>query len=477
MGELIPVLCESAIPGDIWRIGFQFLLKFTPLVAPIMHVVDVFYHVFFVPNRILTRDEVTTAKDPKRWEDFITGGEDGADASAIPIMAGPCLKGGVGDYLGMPIGVAWPGNNAPCSFPWDAYLEIWNNFYRDENLQAEEGPVSDDSILLVNWEKDYFSSAQLEQQRGTSPAIPITGSSSAVWDGTQVINDLATEKVGVFTASLDASVHINSANGRQNFLDMINDNTVSFTNATPIDIKDLREAFQIQKFMERNQRAGYRYTEFLKAHYDVSPRDDRLQRPEFIGGAKVPVIISEVLQTSEDGTTPQGNMAGKAAAIAQNFVGRYHVKEHGIIMGMLFVRPKASYQQGINRQWLYKTRYDFFFTEFQNISEQAITRNELYTTTVEADNDTIFGYCGAYDEHRTKNDIVCGNFRDTYDYWHMGRQFASAPALNETFIQCVPRKDCFAVQDEDCCLFEFGNLLNVLRPMPIIAEPGFIDHN
>lgn len=486
MGELIPVLCDECVPGDIWKIGNQMILRFTPLVAPIMHQVDVYVHYFFVPYRLIaTMDRGDHIE--YTWEEFITGGEDGDSTAQLGIIGGPLLKGGIGDYLGMPLGIAWPGSQAPIGLPWDAYHFIWDEYYRDENLQEKSwhtGLYPIDDILKRNWEKDYFTSALLSQTRGTAPALPISGMSKAEFDFTDLVTGLsghAQSIVSEDTATnnnigtlLSTAPYVTARNNLEGFLD---NNTVDLSMAVGFDISDIRLAFQIQRFMERNERAGIRLKEFLQAHFGISPKDERLQRPEYIGGSKCPVIVSEVIQTSEDGTTPQGTLKGHGISVDQQFITKYRVEEHGLIMGLLSIMPKPDYTpQGINRQWLRKSRYDFYFPEFANLSEQAITRQEIYCNNVEADNDTIFGYCGAYDEMRTKQNMVCGNFRDTYDYWHMARQFGSASVLNSSFIECVPRKDCFAVTDEDCCLVEFGNLLSVLRPMPVIAEPGFVDH-
>nr|QJB20051.1 MAG: major capsid protein [Microvirus sp.] len=488
MGELIPVLCDECVPGDIWKIANQIVMRFTPLVAPIMHVIDVYVHYFFVPYRLIAEVEnVVTGAYENKWEGFITGGVDGDNTDTLGFVSGNFAKGGLGDYFGMPLGITWTAAQSPSGFPWDAYHLIYDEYYRDENLQDKtwhNPAVPIDEVLLRNWEKDYFTSALLEQTRGTAPALPISGMSKAEFDFNDLVTGLtghAQNIVGEDTATnnhigtlLATAPYVKARNNLEGFLD---NNTVDLSMAVGFDISDIRLAFQIQRFMERNERAGIRLKEFLQAHFGVSPRDERLQRPEYIGGSKCPVIISEVIQTSEDGTTPQGTLKGHGISIDQQFITKYRVEEHGLIMGLMSIMPKPNYTpQGINRQWLRKSRYDFYFPEFANLSEQAITRQEIYATAVEAENDTIFGYCGAYDEMRTKNNMVCGNFRDTYDYWHMARQFGSAPELNVSFIQCVPRKDCFAVTDEDCCLVQFGNILQVLRPMPVIAEPGFVDH-
>ena len=230
--------------------------------------------------------------------------------------------------------------------------------------------------------------------------------------------------------------------------------------------------------MERNARAGARYVEFLNSHFGVSPRDDRLQRPEYIGGSKSPIIISEVLQTSStDVTTPQGNMAGHAMGLSSSFCGKYSATEYGLIIGIMSVMPKPSYQQGIDRQWLRRTTYDFFFPEFVNLSEQAVLNAEIYASAVEEDNLDIFGYQGRYNEMRVKSNMVCSQMRDTFDYWHLGRKFDSLPVLNDEFIECIPSKRIFAAESEPGLIVSFGNVIKAFRPLPLMPEPGLIDHH
>jgi len=249
--------------------------------------------------------------------------------------------------------------------------------------------------------------------------------------------------------------------------------------ASTFDIADLRLAFQVQRWMERNARAGVRYTEFLQAHFGVAPRDDRMQRPEYIGGSKSPIIVSEVLQTSgtKDEPTPQGNMAGHGISVSTNHCGKFRCQEFGLIMGILSVMPRSAYQQGINRQWLRRTKYDFFFPEFANLSEQVIETAEIYASGVEAENINPFGYQGRYDEMRIKPNMVVSEMKDTYDYWHLGRIFTSAPTLDDTFITCTPSKRIFAAESEPGLIISHGNLIKAIRPIPLSAEPGLIDHN
>nr|WAE43504.1 MAG: major capsid protein [Microviridae sp.] len=482
MGQLIPVCCEEVIPGDKWSVGNEIVIRFQPMVAPILHEINCFVHYFFVPYRLLWDD----------WQNFITGGPVGTDASVLPRwdVSDPdhTVIGSLWDYMGFPALIN-PLGAIPLDFNRRAYYLIWNEYYRDETLQAAVDITSSTywQILNRSWEKDYFTSALPWQQRGTAPALPISGLSAAVFsnDVNLRYNDepSAGGVVGDrLTGGPIANIHnggTSAVTGGKLSLDSadLSANIVDLSGATTFDVADLRLVFQIQKWLERNARCGVRYTEFLHAHFGVSPRDDRLQRPEYIGGSKSPVIVSEVLQTSStDGTSPQGNMAGHGITASTQFCGKYFANEFGLIMGIMSIVPKPMYQQGINRQWLRRTKYDFYFPEFANLSEQAIEQAEIYADGVEAHNTAIFGYQGRYDEMRYKPNMVCGLMKTDFDFWHLGRIFGSAPALNASFLECIPDKRIFAVENQPDLIVSFGNLLKAIRPIPVSAEPGLIDH-
>lgn len=535
IGRLVPVLCEDVMPGDVFDIAAINTIRAQPLVTPIYHKLDVYCHYFFVPYRILFKD----------WEKFITGGASGDETVALPKAFENAIgvegqvdldRYGLWDYLGFPMhnsSTGIPSNSIEMhtaqvnDFPWRAYWAIWRDYYRDENHQTtfpddtgetssdidvgdnfEEHvdqlgawmddfhtaatsliPVPCDRLAYRCWSKDYFTSALPWQQRGTSPAIPISGSTSAVFDSGTLIDggDVGDwENAQVFKSSVvtGGTLGALTATGANNIGSAFNNNTVDFT-ATGVDISDLRLAVQVQRWMERNARGGYRYNEFIKAHFGVSPNDDRLQRPEYIGGSKQPVIISEVIQSSQTDASPQGNMAGHGMSVSQNFAGRYRVKEHGVIMGIMSIMPEAIYQQGLPRQWTRNTKFDFYSPEFAHLSEQEILKKEVFFTDNTSTDDVRFGFQAVFDEYRTRSSIVCGKMASDLKDWTLSRIFDSPPSLNEEFLTLAAlsknRRSSWAVPGVENAtqgqfLIQWRNIIKAVRPMPYIADPGMLDH-
>lgn len=362
--------------------------------------------------------------------------------------------------------------------------------YEDYNLADNE------DIVYRRWKKDYFTAALPFRQRGTAPALTseynydvfLDSNDNGVYDFGELMSGAGSpdgtvvSPINVVTSPGDESSHAIKVNA---------------LGAGLMDISTLRQMVQVQRWLEKNARAGSRYKEFLMAHFGAWPRDERLQRPEYLGGLNLPVIFSEVLQTSssEDGddvTKKQANMAGHGITAGDSFAFKYHASEFGIVMGIFSVMPRASYSQGVNRQWLRQSRFDYYFPEFAHLSEQAVYRMEVCAnngTDVTSGNYSTFGYQGIYDEMRYKPDLVCADFRDVFNYWHFGREFYDTdgvtplpPSLNSDFISAVPnvvggiRYDVFAVQNEHPLLVTFGNTIRASRPLPQLGEPGFLDH-
>lgn len=463
MGPLYPVMCDEVIPGDLFTIGNEVVVRMLPLVCPCLTPIHITTHYFFVPYRILWDNGTDDS-----WEEFITDDDESCD----PIPTWDATSYGVGslwDFLGFPM---TKPNNLPLAFPQYAYNLIWNEYYRDSLKQTEVVIESNEELLYRCWEKDYFTSAQADQQLGTPVLTTLK-----MYDSGDVIPAEAQAVWPAVVANNQATMYFNSSStvpysaGTKAALE---NNTIDLEDMG-FTISDMRESIAIQQFMERDMRTGNRYTEFLRSHFGVAPRDERLDRPEYIGGTKTPIIVSEVLQTeSSDASTPQGNMAGHGISVGQGYAGKYRVTEFGLIMGLMSITCEALYEQGLNRQWNRVSRYDFAFPEFVNLSEQGILQQEIFSEG-NAGDDSIIGYIGRFDEMRVKHNMVCGEFRkdEDFDYWHLSRQFSGAPDIVvDSFLKHNPRKDIFASPSDPGFLVSFGNRIKAVRPLPVINEPG-----
>jgi len=443
MGELVPIGLTEVLPGDTVQQATNALIRCSPLLSPVMHPVRVNIHHWFVPHRLSWED----------WEDFITGGPDGMDASVFPTIT---LGGGSGaavgslaDYLGCPTGV----NNLEVSaLPFRAYARIWNEFYRDQDLQTElvidetSGADTTTNTALQNadWEKDYFTSSRPWEQKGPSITIPL-GTSAPVT--TAAANDV---DVSVFSTVASAYRKLDADSAfvaRGTTAGVQGDRLYAdLTGASAITINALREAMALQRYQEARARYGSRYVEYLR-YLGVRSSDARLQRPEYLGGGKQTIQFSEVLQTAE-GTDPVGQLRGHGIAGMRSNRYRRFFEEHGYIISLMLVRPKTIYAQGLFRHWNRRFKEDYFQRELQHIGQQEVLNKEVYAP--HASPTGIFGYQDRYDEYRRAESLVSGEFRTTaLDFWHMARIFASDPALNASFVSSVPTKRIFASTDTD----------------------------
>ncbi len=476
MGHLIPVLALECVPGDVFNLSSEQLIRLQPMVAPAFPEINATTHSFFVPYRLLD----------SRWEEFITQTSDPGYTHTLPRWTPSPGKNGVNslwDYFGFPPDVN-PVGSEPLDYLRSAYNFIWNEYYRDQNVQ-DVVDLDNEDILIRAWEKDYFTSALISSQRGVAPALPITGFSSA--DFNDAIAQPFSSSLG--SVELDGpsglpgstGYGLNIRNGgdveRRGLKEALGKNTIDFSSASTFDINDLRYASAVQRLLERSMRGGARYTEWLKAIHGVSPRDERLDRPEYIGGSRTPVIISEVLQTSETtATSPQGNIAGHGLSYTQGVNGHYRVDEFGLIITLMSIIPRASYHQGVHRSWQRKSVYDFFNPLFVNLGEQEILQSELYATDQADENQKVFAFQGRYNELRYMPSRVTANLRpgQNLQQYTLTRDFSTAPGLNEDMIACKPGKRIFAVTSltDPSFIVRIRHHIKAYRPLPIQPIPG-----
>lgn len=467
MGQLIPIFWDELSPGDRYTLHNEVVIRLQPTVAPVLHEINVYTHTFFVPLRLLYAE----------WEEFIRRGEDGDTDIPLPVRsdyASLATEFTLLDYFGCPLGID-PVGAYPLLWPWRTYNLIWNEYYRDQELQ-DEVDLDQNEVLHRCWEKDYFTIARPAQQRGTPMAIPLSGLGNVKFTGNAGTGNPGSSFQLAYLPS-DNSLYTPNGSAPAFRNNWLSQNELDFSSAGTFDVKDLRVLVQLQKWQERNMRAGTRYNEMMRAQHGVAPRDERLQRPEYIGGTKSPVIISEVLQTSSsDATSPQGNLAGHGIVADRTKIGSYFAEEYGIIMTLLSVMPRTVYQQGIRRQLLRRTVFDYYWRTFANLSEQAVMMAEIYATNDAATNMEVFGYQGQYDEMRYIPSYVTGGMRNLFDYWHLSRKFANKPLLNASFVECRPDKRIFASQNEHGLLVNYASILQGVRQMPVMADPGSLDH-
>lgn len=490
-GKLLPFLIQEVVPGDSMEFDINCLVRFQPMLAPTMSDIYGKMELFFVPNRLIW----------KNWEPFITGGEDGKDTSIAPyIEFGSDTQGvpakSLFDYMGICTG--YKGKIS--AFVPRAINLIWNEWYRDQNLQdkraisLEDGKdtITDTSICYRNFEKDYYTCAFPYAIKGDPVRLPLGATAPVIAAGSGRVTYSADSSTGPkvviggdgvvrnSVSSFDGSNPIQPYDISGKGLYYPADETglqADLSGATAASVEDVRRAFQIYKFQWLNLKGGSRYVEYIWNYYGVRSSDARVQRPELIASNTFNVQVNEVLQTSQTTgeTTPTGTMYGHAISAGSSGKITKSFDEHGIVIGLYSIQPKTQYMQMVERQHTRFSRYDYYNPCFAFLGYQAITNKELYGLS--ANPDDVFGFQGRYDEMRHRQSYSCGDFRSNLKFWTLTREFNEQPLLNESFITAKNSSDrIFADTTDDYLLCDFFNDIFAYRPLPKDSEPGLIDH-
>jgi hypothetical protein len=503
-GKLIPVFVDEVLPGDTTRMSVNYFARLATPIKPIMDNIYLDWFFFFVPNRLVW----------DHWQNFCFEQEDPDDSTdyVIPTTSAGDTSdtskavGSLWDYFGLPIGLSNGSGVNVSALPFRAVYLIWNEWFRDENLQKsvkiQKGDVNEVldssrtsdqpswvSDLTVSGyvcpprgkRHDYFTSALPWTQKGPGVDISLTGNAPIM---ATTNTQPAPHVPGIYVARDGASSTQFAAMTWDTSPANVASGSVyaDLSDVSAITINGLRTAFQMQKFYERLARGGSRYTEVLRSFFGVVSPDARLQRPEFLGSFTKMVMVNPIAQTSAtNDTSPQGNLSAYGVT-ASNFHGfTKSFVEHGYIIGFVCARADLTYQQGINKMWLRSTVYDFYWPTFAHLGEQAIELREIYAQGTEADT-TVFGYQERYAEYRYKPSQITGKFRSAVtggnlDVWHLSQFFKNAPTLNEEFItENPPIKRIIAVPSEPEFLLDIGFRYTTVRPMPMFGTPGLVDH-
>lgn len=519
-GKLYPIYHEWTVPNDDFTIKQVVKLQTVPLESPVFTAINIRTYYFYVPYYLLWH----------KFYRFLSGGKDGT-YEVIPPIYGDSDTGckfernSLADYFGLPVDVDIPADDSPLAFMFMAYHRIYRDYFLNQDVQTEgnvnnwfpeddfdfqlkdgfqtniapndgegEAPIELNSFHYVNWLPDYFTSAMPWPQRGQPIAMPVNLVGSS--DASIPVEGSNNGHVNYLLGSTGLTVNMQNAqlngdtyvmytlpyiraggeflykDGLQVSKDSLDRYLSSSSGGFLID--DLRLATQLQMWLERNMRTKAQYKEFLEAHFNDSPLDERLTKPYYIGGDKQQVLVSEILQTSETTeSSPMGSMAGTGRALADGYIGRFHSHEYGCIIGLMAIMPDTQYQLGMDRRWNTRGRFDWYYPEFSQLSPQAILNRELKTVSTHEDNEGVFGYQGRFDEYRHRRNMVCGDMRDPskqdFYSWTLSREFENVPTLSSEFLSSknTVRHDVFTTgTTQNPFIVQCGFDVRAVRPLP-----------
>ena len=532
VGDIVPFFLEEVLPGDTFNVRTSKVVRMQTLLTPMMDNVYLDSYYFFVPNRLVWN----------HWKEF--NGENTESAwiptteYSVPQITSPAAGWSVGtlaDYFGLPTGV---GGLSVSALPFRAYALVMNEWFRDQNLQDPlVVPVDDATVVGVNTGNfvtdcakgglpyiaakyhDYFTSCLPSPQKGPDVTLsvasqgdlPVVAKANDVpWSAWPAVSGTASKQfMNVHATDIngqqwnnvpaDGLLNVDHSDGRVRSSNGVGSTgggygaaitnlwAVNSGNAIIATINQLRMAFQIQKLYERDARGGTRYIEVLKSHFGVTSPDARLQRPEYLGGNRVPINVNQVIQQSGTGAgadTPQGTVVGMSQTTDSNHDFMKSFTEHGYIIGVMVARYDHTYQQGIERHWSRKTRFDYYWPVFANIGEQAVLNKEIFAQGTAKDNE-VFGYQEAWSDYRYKPNRVTGEMRSMYeqslDVWHLADDYASLPSLSDSWIRedknTVDRVLAVKSSVSDQLFADIYVSNRATRPMPMYSVPGLIDHH
>jgi len=504
-GRLIPVFCREVLPGDHHQLRMTAFARMTTPIFPVMDNLYLDSFFFFVPCRLVWEN----------WEKFMGEKTNPSDTTTylIPQVVSPAsgfTVNGIYDYFGLPTNGQVGGGNTVSvnALPLRCYNLIYNEWFRDQNLinsatiNMGDGPDAsgDFSIRRRGKRHDYFTSCLPWPQKGDSVSIPLVGtapvSGIGIFDESTADTGVAVQDAYQGASAVYGFARVAGGVGASRIAVQVPDGAddaipsiyADLDGTTVITINELREAFQIQRLLERDARGGTRYTESIRAQFGVISPDARLQRPEYLGGGSTPIQVNPVAQQSATGLTggssALGTLSGVATAVANGHGFSYAATEHGYIIGLVNVRADLTYQQGLSRMWTRQTRYDFYTPVFAHLGEQAVLRKEIYCVGNSGQDDTVFGYQERWAEYHYMPSMITGLFRSTssgtIDPWHLAQRFTTAPVLGQTFIEDSPPIDRVVAVGSGAngkqFLFDSVFDLRSTMAMPVYSVPGLIDH-